>query len=383
MSKTKRISIDFRKYAMFIALIAISLIFQILTKGVLLAPRNVSKLIMQNSYILILAIGMLPCILTGDIDLSVGSIVALVGAAVGTAIINNKVGVVPAIIMGLILGILIGAWQGFWIAYVGVPAFIVTLAGMLIFRGFTLVILGGKTLSPYPKSFQNIAQAVIPDIPGLEASHISTLLVGLIVAIVAVVSIIGSFRKNPDPHKSTASLIAKTVGAAFVILLGFWWLARFDGLPVILILLGVLVLVYTFVTQRTVLGRHVYALGGNAKAAQLSGIKTKQVKFLVYTNMGLLSAIAGIVFSSRLNAAGPTAGNGFELDAIASCYIGGASAGGGIGTIPGAIIGGLVMGVLNNGMSIMGIGDDWQQVVKGFILLLAVAFDIISQKRKA
>ncbi len=372
-----------QKYAMFIALVVISIFFQLATGGILLAPINVSRLILQNSYVLLLAVGMLLCILTGDIDLSVGSIVAVVGAVVGMMIITYKLPVSVSILTGLIIGILIGAWQGYWIAYMRIPAFIVTLAGMLIFRGVANIILNGLTIGPFPESFQAIAQAYLPSF-GLPA-YTSTMIVGLVISVIIVISQLRSRaqKKQYDiPDSSTTVFIAKNIVLVLVVLVASYWFTLFKGLPTVLVILGVIAVIYSFITTKTVFGRHVYALGGNEKAAALSGIKTKKVKFLVYANMGLLSAVAGVVFASRLNAAGPTAGDGFELDAIAACYIGGASASGGIGTIAGVVIGGLVMGVLNNGMSIMGIDMNWQQVVKGLVLLFAVAFDIINQSKK-
>lgn len=377
-------SISVKKHIMFIALVVISIFFQITTNGILLVPMNISKLIMQNSYILILAVGMLPCILTGDIDLSVGSIVAVVGAITGTMLVTYELPVIFAVLAGLIAGVLIGAWHGYWIAYVKVPAFIVTLAGMLIFRGLTMVILDGNTLGPFPKSYQYVAQAFLPDV-NVGIPHFSTLIVGLFVGIAAVWGEIRS-RKQKEQYGIEVSgktlFIFKNIAIMSIVLFSSYWLTKFKGLPIILVLLGVITVVYSFVTTKTIFGRHIYALGGNEKVAALSGIKTKRVKFLVYVNMGLLAAIAGIVFSGRLNAAGPTAGNGFELDAIAACYIGGASASGGVGTVIGVIVGGLVMGVLNNGMSMMGIGVDWQQTIKGLVLLAAVAFDVYNQSKK-
>ena len=372
-----------KKNAMFIALIVISLLFQILTNGILLAPMNVARLIQQNSYILILAVGMLLCILTGNIDLSIGSVVAIVGAVVGVMVINMHMPVWIAIVTGLLLGIVIGAWQGYWIAYVKIPAFIVTLAGMLIFRGLATIILDGQTIGPFPESFQYMAQEYLPTfgLPGFT----STLLVGLVISILLVIS---QIRTRAEQIRygievgSRTLFIVKNVVLVVVIMVASYWFTLFKGLPFILVILGVIAVIYAYISSKTVIGRHVYAIGGNEKAADLSGIKTKKVKFLVYTNMGLLSAVAGIVFSSRLNAAGPTAGVNFELDAIAACYIGGASASGGVGTIVGAVIGGLVMGVLNNGMSIVGVDMNWQQVIKGLVLLFAVAFDIINQSKK-
>lgn len=379
---------NFRQYAMLIALVLIMAFFQFITNGILLKPQNVTNLILQNSYVIILAIGMMLAILTGgNIDLSVGSIVAFVGAVTGMLIVVSKVNFVLAMLIGLAVGLLIGAWQGFWIAYARIPAFIVTLAGMLLFRGLTLIILKGQTISPFPKEFLLISSGFIPDMFGGFGTkmNITALAVGIIISVVYIVN---ELRKRAAKQRyefeviSTPFFIAQMAVVVFVIMLVSFWLASYKGIPVILILLAVLVLVYSFITTRTVPGRYIYAMGGNEKAAKLSGINTNKVLFWVYVNMAVLAAVTGFVFTARLQAATPTAGANFELDAIAACFIGGASATGGSGTIMGAIIGALVMGVLNNGMSIMGIGSDWQMAIKGFVLLAAVAFDVMS-KRKA
>lgn len=386
MNQRKTFRLDIKKYGMIIALIVITLLFQWLTKGVLLAPMNISKLLMQNGYILILAIGMLPIILTGNIDLSVGSIVALVGAVTGVLLVGKQNGsVILGIGVGLLIGLLIGVWHGFWIAYVNVPAFIATLAGMLLFRGLTLVITQGKTLGPYPDAYQYIAQAYTPDLFGTAEIHLTTILIGVGAIVIYILSELSRRRKKISyglQISSPAVFFIKLAAMTGVILIAAWWLARFKGAPVILILVAALTIIYTFITQKTVLGRHIYALGGNERATELSGVKTKRVKFFVFVNMGLLAAVAGIVYSARINCANPTAGDGFELDAIAACYIGGASASGGVGKVTGAIIGGLVMGVLNNGMSIIGVGTDWQKAIKGLVLLAAVVFDIVNQSKK-
>lgn len=378
-----------RQYAMVIALVLIMAFFQILTGGVLLKPLNVSNLIMQNSYILILAIGMLLTILTGNIDLSVGSVAAFVGAISAVLIINLNMPVWLVIIISLIIGGIIGAWQGFWIAYIRIPAFIVTLAGQLIFRGLTMVILQGQTLSPFPGSYTAVSSGFVPDFIGNALNtgklNVLSLLFGVISSILYISFELRS-RKEKQKYKfdvlSFPLFIAKVVVVVFVINIFTYWLNLYKGIPSVLVLLGALILIYSFITSKTIAGRHIYAFGGNEKAARLSGVKTNKVLFWVYVNMGMLAAVAGIVFAGRLNAATPKAGNNFELDAIAACYIGGASASGGIGTVYGCIIGGLIMGVLNNGMSIMGISIDWQQTIKGFVLLAAVAFDILSKKKK-
>ncbi len=377
---------NLRQYAMLLALVVIMALFQVLTDGILLKPQNVTNLILQNSYVIILAIGMVLCILTGgNIDLSVGSVVAIVGAITGTLIVTMKVSIPLAIIVGLLAGLVIGIWQGFWIAYVRIPAFIVTLAGMLLFRGLTLIVLQGKTISPFPKSFLTISGGFIPDFLGNGSKfNMTTVIIGVIISAVYLVL---EFRKRANKKKydfevlSTPLFIGQLVIILVVLNLFAYWLASYKGIPVVLVLLAVLIIGYSFITTKTTLGRHIYAIGGNEKAAKLSGVNTNKVLFLTYVNMGVLAAVTGIVFTSRLMAATPTAGTNFELDAIAACFIGGASATGGVGTVIGAIIGALVMGVLNNGMSILGVGSDWQMAIKGCVLLAAVAFDIMSKNK--
>ena len=385
---TLNIRQNLRQYAMLIALVVIALFFQIGTKGILLQPRNVSKLIYQNSYILIMAIGMLMCILTGgNIDLSVGSILAAVSAVSGLMATKLGYPVWISMIVGLLLGFAAGAWQGFWFAYIKIPSFIVTLAGMLIFRGINNMILNGETIG-LPQPYITIAAGVIPDfIGGPDAPlNMVALVFGWAASIIYVVNVFLSRISKGNKGYEVTPLpwaLAKTVLLLAVINVFALWLAKDDGVPIILVILIVLVWIYNFITKRTIPGRHLYAVGGNAKAAELSGIKIKQIYFWVYANMGLLCAVAGIVFAGRLNAASPTAGEGFEMEAIAACYIGGASARGGIGTVLGAVIGGLTMGILNNGMSIMGLETFWQQIAKGLVLLAAVAFDVMSKSKTA
>ena len=349
---------NMRQYAMLIALIVIMVLFEIITQGVLLKPRNVSKLIYQNSYIIILAVGMVLCILTGgNIDLSVGSMVAFVSAL--SAVFSVFWGLPPwlAIIMGLLMGLLAGMWQGFWIAYIKIPPFITTLGGMMLFRGINNIILTGNTIG-LPKAYIALASGVIPDfIGGVEGLHFTTVVIGIVVALLYVVfsSMSRISKKKQGFEVPTIQMFVLQMAAiSAVINLFTYWLALDDGLPNVLIIIALLVGVYTFITTKTVAGRHIYALGGNAKAAELSGINTKKVMFWVYANNGLIAALAGIVFAGRLNAAAPTAGQNFELEAIAACFIGGASASGGVGTVIGAVIGAFIMGILNNGMSIIG-----------------------------
>lgn len=375
---------NIRQYAMVLALILITLMFQVLTKGVLLVPQNVTNLIQQNSYVLILAMGMLICIVAGAFDMSVGSVAAFIGAISALLIINLKVPTILAIFICVVVGCIVGAFQGFFIAYIKVPAFIVTLSGMLVFRGLTQVFLSGRTIAAYPKDFRIISSGFIPDFFMMPGIHLTTILFGLVTGLIIILLQIRQRRKKIKMaiSVSTASIFIAQLVITFVIINIFsYWMALYKGIPNVLVLLLVMYFIYNFITNNTVIGRHIYALGGNEKAASLSGVKTKKVLFLAFVNMGLLAAIAGIVFAGRLDAATPKAGTGFELDAIAACYIGGASSSGGIGTVIGAIVGGLVMGILNNGMSIMGVNVDWQLAIKGLVLMLAVTFDVYSKSK--
>jgi putative multiple sugar transport system permease protein len=379
------LSNNVRKFGMIIALIGIALLFQILTDGILLTPLNVTNIIMQNSYIIVLAIGMMLIIITGEIDLSVGSVAAFVGAVAGVLMVTMDFPVFAGILICLAIGAIIGAWQGFWVAYVNIPSFIVTLAGMLIFRGLTLVVLQGQTIAPFPDGFRGLSSAFVPDVFGGEGEiQLFTVVVGIVLSIVYILSELKIRRTDLKYDFKTISFplfIIKLVLFTIVINLFTYVLAQYEGIPYVLIVLFVLIIGYTFVMNKTVIGRHIYAVGGNANAAQLSGIKTKKMKFWVFVNMGVLAALCGMIFAGRLNAATPQAGNLFELDAIAAAVIGGASFTGGVGTVFGAVIGALVMGVLNNGMSLMGIGIDWQQAIKGLVLLAAVAFDVLNKNK--
>ena len=378
---------NMRQYGMLVALVIIIIFFQILTGGRLLYPMNVSNIVFQNAYVVILATGMLLCILTGgNIDLSVGSVVAVVSACAGTFIISWGWNVYLSIALCMIIGILIGMWQGFWIAYVKIPPFIVTLAGMLVFRGLCLLILNGLTLAPFPDEYLMFSTGFIVKsakivLLGTKVNIVCVvtgIAVALIFCVIQLISRRSRIRKGyaVDPFWMT---LTKMAVISIALIWFFTLLAQYQGIPTVLALLGVILVAYTFFTTKTVMGRHIYALGGNEKAARLSGIKTQRLMFFAYTNMGFLAGIAGLVFAARLNAASPLAGKNFELDAIGACFIGGASAYGGIGTVGGALIGALIMGVLNNGMSIMGINSNTQQVVKGLVLLGAVAFDVINK----
>ena len=373
-----KINTNIRQFSMLIALVVIMVFFQWLTGGILLTPQNVTNLIMQNGYVIILTVGMLLCIVSsGNIDLSVGSVVAFVGAVLGELIVGMGVSTYIAIPAALVIGALIGAWQGFWIAYMRIPAFIVTLAGMLVFRGLTQLVLQGHTVSPFPEGFTLISS-------GFVATPAAALILGgVAIAIYVFMSIRRRMkkRKNGFAVTSLAFFVISLVAVSAAIGLFALWLYLYKGVPVVLVLMLTLIIVYSFFVSKTVPGRYLYAMGGNEKAAILSGIKTKKVLFLTFVNMSVLAAVAGIVYTSRLQAATPTAGLNFELDAIAACFIGGASNSGGVGTVIGAVIGALVMGVLNNGLSIMGVGSDLVQTIKGLVLLAAVVFDIVSKSR--
>lgn len=388
MSKVKD---TLKKNTMLIALVVVMLLFQALImsagKGSLFAPSNVTNLISQNSYVVILATGMLLCILTGgNIDLSVGSVVALVGAVAGTLIVTLKLNIFLSIAICLLIGIAIGAWQGFWIAYVRIPAFIVTLAGMMLWRGLALITLDGLTISPFPENYLVLFTSFLPDTDNKGLILTTTLIVGAVACTVFIATqVIGrtsKLRKNYEVE-GTGMFVGRLVLISAVILMLAWLMGQHKGIPVVLIILAVIVLVYGYYTQNTVPGRHLYAMGGNEKAARLSGINTNKTLFLAYTNMAFLSAVAALVCVARFNSAAPSAGTNYELDAIGACYIGGASAYGGTGTVSGAVIGAIFMGVLNNGMSILGIDANWQKAVKGLVLLAAVIFDVLSKKRAA
>jgi putative multiple sugar transport system permease protein len=382
----KQFRTNIRQYGMLIALLLIMLLFQILTGGILLKPLNVTNLILQNSYILVLAIGMVLVIINGHIDLSVGSVAAFVGAVSAFMMVELNVPLAAAVVLSLLLGALIGAWQGYWVAYVRVPSFIVTLAGMLMFRGLTMLVLKGQSVGPFPEAFRALSSGFIPDFSHGGSVHLLSILIGVLLA--GLLVLIGFYKRVTDIRYNfevapQGYFVAQMAILAAALMLFVYVLASYEGIPNILIVLLVLIFLYTFVTNRTVIGRHIYAMGGNEKAAMLSGVKTKRVSFWVFVNMGTLAALSGLIFAARLNAATPKAGVNFELDAIAACFIGGASMSGGVGTVIGAVIGGLVMGVMNNGMSILGVGIDWQQAIKGLVLLLAVAFDIYNRNKSS
>lgn len=375
---------NMRKLSMFLVLGLILIIFAILTGGVNLTPRNITNIFIQNSYILILTVGMVLVIIIGNIDLSVGSLVAFLGA-LSAMVYNTGIGVVPTLIISLILGALVGTFQAFWIAYMHIPAFIVTLSGMLLFRGLTYIITNVTPISLIDDKFKQIASGSI-NIKGFSVAGLDGL--SIVVAIVMVVALIyitlRTRRKQLAqgfivyPFKFT---VARLVTLSALIIFVFYKFSAYRGIPTVFIVLLVVTAIFVFVTNNTVIGRYIYAVGGNAKSAKLSGINSEQVIFTTHVIMGVLCGLSGMVFTAYMNSALPQAGQNFELDAIASCFIGGAAASGGIGTTIGAITGGLVMGVINNGMSLMNIGADWQYVVKAAILLLAVFYDIMSRRK--
>jgi putative multiple sugar transport system permease protein len=375
---------NMRQYGMLLALGLIVAVFAVWTDGDLLLPRNVSNLVLQNSYVLVLAVGMMLVIIAGHIDLSVGSVTAFVGAFAAVLTVQHGVSWPVAVVLCLLAGAVAGAAQGFFIAYLGIPSFIVTLAGMLIFRGFTEILLEGQTLGPFPEGLQKMGNGFLPEAGPNTNYHNITLLLGLALIVFAVLQEVRDRRRQQEftldvvPRNLFLLKLVSIVAAILVVTL---LLASYKGAPIVLLILGALVVGYGYVMRNSVFGRHIYAIGGNLPAAKLSGVKDKKVTFFVFLNMGALAALAGLAIAARLNAASPKAGLNYELEAIASAFIGGASMSGGVGTVLGAIIGGLVLGVLNNGMNLLSVGTDWQQVIKGFALLAAVGFDVWNKRK--
>ncbi|WP_338833528.1 multiple monosaccharide ABC transporter permease [Bradyrhizobium septentrionale] len=376
---------NLRNYGMLLSLLAIMLFFEIVTDGTLLQPVNLTNLVLQNSYIVIMALGMLLVIVTGHIDLSVGSVAGFVGAVAAVLMVSYHVDYPTAFIVCLLVGAAIGAAQGYWVAYFKIPSFIVTLAGMLVFKGLALAVLQGRSVGPFPPTFQKLSSGFIPELfPSAGTLYPTSLLIGVVLAF-ALVWASAKSRTREQSHgievEPYAFFIAKSIVLAGAVLYFTYLLASYRALPNVLVIITVLIALYGFVARRTVIGRQIYAVGGNAKAASLSGVKTERLTFFTFVNMGVLAALAGLVFAARLNTATPKAGLGFELDVIAACFIGGASAYGGVGRVGGAVVGAMIMGVMNNGMSILGIGIDYQQVIKGLVLLGAVCIDVYNQRR--
>jgi len=374
-----------RDYGLLFALIAIMVFFQVVTNGTLLKPVNITNLFLQNSYIIIMALGMLIVVVCGHIDLSVGSVMGFIGALSAVLIVNMDVPVALAIPICLVAGGLIGAAQGYWVAYWRIPSFIVTLAGMLVFRGLSLWLLEGQSVGPFPRSFQALSTGFVGDVFGVDRPNVTALVVGVAASLAIVHLGLRKRRRHREYGIVDEPLVMFAVRNAIVsgaLLFVSYKLSTFRGLPNVLVTMGVLTIVYAFVTEHTTTGRRIYALGGNEKAAKLSGIPTERLTFLAFVNMGVLAALAGLIFAARLNTATPKAGFAVELDVIAAVFIGGASMSGGVGMIVGAVVGAFIMGVMNNGMSIMGIGIDYQQVIKGLVLLAAVIFDVYNKKKQ-
>jgi putative multiple sugar transport system permease protein len=375
---------NLREYGMLMSLIIIMVFFQVMTDGTLFQPLNLTNLILQNSYIVIMALGMLLVIVSGHIDLSVGSVSGFVGAVAAVLMVNFHMHFVPASIICLVLGGVIGAAQGYWVAFHRIPSFIVTLAGMLVFKGLALAVLQGQSVGPFPDAFQLLSTGFIPDPLGGETLRLTSLILGLLMACVLLYTKVRGradrVRHGMDNEPYAFFIVKNLVLAAMIAALSYL-ISSYRGFPNVLMVMLVLMLLYDFATTRTTVGRRVYALGGNEKAAKLSGIRTERLTFLTFVNMGVLAALAGLIFAARLNTATPKAGLGFELDVIAACFIGGASASGGVGRVLGAVIGAFIMGVMNNGMSIMGIGIDYQQVIKGLVLLAAVCVDVYNKNK--
>ncbi|HVW92952.1 MAG TPA: multiple monosaccharide ABC transporter permease [Devosia sp.] len=399
-----------RDYGLLLALIAIMLFFQVTTDGTLFKPVNLTNLVLQNSFIIIMALGMLMVIVAGHIDLSVGSVAGFIGALGAMMMCTWPVGPflsnpLVASIVCLLVGAAIGAIQGYWIAYHRIPSFIVTLAGMLVFRGLNQALLGGLSIGPFPVEFQLLSTGFIPDVigpltivpPTVNAAHKVIVGSGIVLhSTTMVIGILGVLayiyfgirgrqireRHGYDSEPLLLFVLKTAITSALALFLTYSF-ATYKGLPNVLIVMGLLIGIFIFITKQTTIGRRVYAMGGNVKAAQLSGIDTNRLTLIVFTNMGVLSALGGLIIAARLNMAVPAAGQGAELDVIAAVFIGGASAMGGVGQVAGAVIGAFIMGVMNNGMSINGLSVDWQQVVKGLVLLGAVVFDVYNKRNKA
>jgi len=374
-----------REYGILIALVLIMSLFQYLTDGTLMRPANLTNLFLQNSYIIIMAIGMLLVIVAGHIDLSVGSIVGFVGAIAAVMMVDYNLPTLLVVPVCMVVGLIIGGAQGYWVAYWRIPSFIVTLAGMLVFKGLTMVLLEGQSVGPFPKSFQLLSTGFIPDFFGSGRPNYTALLIGVLAACAIVFLAIRTRLKALEygvEDEPLVFFVAKNLLVAGGFIYISYLLSTYRGLPNVLITMAVLIAIYTFFTNRSITGRRIYALGGNQKAAKLSGINTERLTFLTFANMGMLAAVAGLIFAARLNTATPKAGFAFELDVIAAVFIGGASMSGGVGKVVGAVIGALIMGVMNNGMSLLGIGIDWQQVIKGLVLLAAVIFDVYNKSKR-
>jgi putative multiple sugar transport system permease protein len=389
--------VTLRDYGLLLTLVALMIFFQFTTNGVLFKPVNLTNIILQQSYIIVMALGMLLVIVAGHIDLSVGSVSGFIGALAAMLMVgwNFPPGLEflanPFVAGGicLLIGAIVGAAQGWIIAYLGIPSFIVTLAGMLIFKGLSLAILSGRSVGPFPTEFQLLSSGFIPDVfgatnVGFGALHTTTLVLGVLM-VVGMIFVNLRSRQSREKHgydTEPFSLFAiKSLIIAALILFFVYMLASYKGLPNVFIVMAVLTALFVFITKKLTFGRRIYAMGGNNKAAKLSGINTERLTFFVFAIMGALAALAGMIYAARLNSATPKAGQGLELDVIAAVFIGGASMAGGAGQVAGAVVGAFIMGVMNNGMSIMGVNIDWQQMIKGVVLLGAVIFDVYNKNK--
>ena len=370
-----------KKYTMVLALLVVFVFFTYLTGGRLLLAQNISNLLLQNAYVLIMACGMLLCILTGgNVDLSVGSTLCL-SAALSAKLLSVGTNPFIAILLSLAVACVIGIWQGWLIGYVHIPPFICTLAGMFLFRGVARVILDSKTVAIMDKKFLSLFTSYI-QIPGLDVNQrvISSMAVGIVVAIVITAYTFISEQKGYDSANITSTAIRVAI-FDLVILFYAYKLMSYKGIPIMLIWILVVVAIFAFVTSSTVFGRYFYAVGGNEKATRLSGIDPRKVYFWAYFLMSLLAGLSGLLVGARIGSVDGNMGNSYEMDAIASCFIGGASAYGGSGTVQGIMIGAILLGVINQGMSILGLPDQFQYIVKGAVLLGAVVFDVVSNHK--
>ena len=383
----------FRKYTMVIALVVVVIFFAIATKGGSLLPGSINNLISQNGYVFVLAAGMLLCILTGgNIDLSVGSVICFT-AAVGCVMMKNGANMWLAVLAMLAIGLAVGAFQGFWIAKLHVPAFIATLSGMYAFRGFSNIVLQGYQVSINNEKFLDLfgggANCYVPDfvrnwVGGEGTLNLTCMAVGIVAALIFAGLTVRKIliQKKLGIHQSVPAQLVTTGIICAVVVWLTWKLASFKGIPTVLIWIALVLLIYNYVTTKTAIGRHLYAVGGNEKATALSGVNTRNVFWFAYANIGMLAGLAGVLVAARAKGIDPTYAEGYEMDAIAACFIGGASAYGGIGKVSGMIIGATLMGVINQGMRIMSVDVNYQKVVKGIVLLVAVMFDVLSKRQK-
>ena len=397
---TSFIKAHLRDYVLLIALIAIMVFFQFTTHGTLFRPVNLTNIILQNSYIIVMALGMLLVIIAGHIDLSVGSVSGFIGGMAALLMTGTvpffkdanlpfKIDPFTTALICLVVGAAIGAVQGYFIAYYKIPAFIVTLAGMLIFRGLELQVLGGASVGPFPTIFQGLSNGYVPDLftitVGGEPFNTLAVIVGMLITSALIYFNILE-RRAQLAHGLAEEPVEIFWGRNILIAVAFvgfgWLMAYYKGLPNVLVVMGALIALFTFITTRTTFGRRIYALGGNEKATKLSGINTERLTFQIFTIMGALSALGGMIYAARLNVATPKAGQGLELDVIAACFIGGAAVTGGVGKVIGAVIGAFIIGVMNNGMSILGVDIGWQFVIKGAVLMLAVFLDVYYKNKR-